>query len=159
MVFDDEPVRPESALSQSIPPGYHPLGNRQGSAVSSSHSHIQPPLRYYRDELPKRVASSRVLSSYKFNEKVYGMKIAQNLKEREFLEFISGKKYKRILERRKEKAMVEKKLKKIRKTKKSKNREIVLRQKFKKEVAKLGKQLIIQSKIQKKRAIVRKKRQ
>jgi len=46
-------------------------------------------LRYFREELPENLRKSRLISGRKFNEQIYGMKIAKSLKDREFLDYIS----------------------------------------------------------------------
>ena len=73
--------------------------------LTYSHPNLQD-LRYFREELPEEIRKSRLLSSRKFNEQIYGMKAAQSLKEREFLDYFSRQDYSRIQERKKEKEQI-----------------------------------------------------
>lgn len=62
--------------------------SRPKSMLTSSNPNLHD-LRYFREELPENLRKSRLISGQKFNEQIYGMKIAKSLKERDFLDYIS----------------------------------------------------------------------
>lgn len=70
--------------------------------LTQSNPNLQE-LRYFRDEQPEYIKNSRILSAQRFKQHIYGMTLAQSLKDREFLNYLSKPNYERIEERKFEK--------------------------------------------------------
>lgn len=99
-------------------------------------------LRYFKEDLPPRIVSSKRKFNKVYQEQIYGLKLSETEKTRQIVAMVNAKKIERAKERKREKKRIQKKIEKQKERQKMINKRKHLEGKWRKKMMKLSVDLV-----------------
>lgn len=98
-------------------------------------------LRYFKEDLPPRVASSKRVYKEQYQQHIYGIKMSENEKTRKIVAMVNSKKLERAKERKREKKKIQIQIEQHKKKQKLVNKRRHLEGQWRKKMMKLSVEL------------------